>query len=407
MEKLDLVIIGGGLVGGSLASALGGAGLRVCLVEAVPPTAANQPSYDERVIALSWGSRLILEGIGLWSEIAPGAEPILKVNVSDRGHFGFSSLDCREEGVDALGYVAPARLIGRAIQSGLNGVEVLCPARMVGFRVQPQWVDLEISSGGESRFLRTRLLVAADGGDSCIRKRLGLKVSERRYGHDALITTVTADRPKVGTAFERFTDTGPLAMLPMSADRYSVVWTARETETKSLLALNDDAFQKRLQERFGYRLGRLSRPGRRVAYPLNLLLVRDPVRPRLVLIGNAAHTLHPVAGQGFNLGLRDVAALAQVVADAVRDDRDPGGGRALDAYRRLRRGDQASAAMATDGLARLFVNPWLPLRLARDMGMLGLDLAPGLRHLLARRFMGLSGKLPRLARGLPLVSVHD
>jgi 2-octaprenyl-6-methoxyphenol hydroxylase len=144
-----------------------------------------------------------------------------------------------------------------------------------------------------------------------------------------------------------------------------------------------------------------------VAYPLKLLLARDPVRPRLVLIGNAAHTLHPVAGQGFNLGLRDVAALAQVVADAARDDGDPGGERALDAYRRLRRGDQASAAMVTDGLARLFVNPWLPLRLARDLGMVGLDLAPGVRHLLATRFMGVGGKLPRLARGLSLESAHE
>lgn len=407
MDQYDLVIVGGGLVGGSLACAVRGAGLRVCVVEAVPPASADQPSYDERAIALSWGSRLILEGIGLWPDIAPGAEPLRHIHISDRGHFGFSRLDCRDAGVDALGYVAPARLMGCAIHDGLSGVELLCPARLVGFHVHPDWADLEVVCGGESRLIRTRLLVAADGGNSAIRRRLGFSIRERGYGHDALITTVTPDRPRPETAFERFTETGPLALLPMTQGRYSVVWTARETETADLLALSDEAFLERLQARFGYRLGRFSHLGRRIAYPLKLLLTRDPVRPRLVLIGNAAHTLHPVAGQGFNLGLRDVAALAQVVSDAVRAGGDPGGSLTLDAYRRLRGNDQASVAAATDALARLFVNPWLPLRLGRDLGMLGLDLAPGLRHLVAKRFMGIGGKLPRLCRGLPLVPSHE
>jgi 2-octaprenyl-6-methoxyphenol hydroxylase len=398
----DLAIIGGGLVGGSLACALGGAGLRVCLVEAVPPAAQAQPSYDERVIALSWGSRLILEGIGLWARIAPEAEPIRRVHVSDRGHFGFARLEHRDEGLAALGYVAPARAIGRAVRAGLAGVDLLCPARLVGFRIQRDRVDLEVTAGGESRLLSAALLVAADGGDSAIRRRLGFATVERRYRHTAIIGTVTPDRPQPGTAFERFTDTGPLALLPMTEGRYSVVWTAREEEADAILALGEEAFLARLQERFGYRLGRLARPGGRFAYPLRLVLTRDPVRPRLVLIGNAAHTLHPVAGQGFNLGLRDVAALAQVATDAARSGADAGAQGALEAYRRLRGRDQVSVGAATDLLARLFVNPWLPLRLSRDMGLVGLDLLPGLRHLFARRFMGLTGNAPRLARGLPL-----
>jgi 2-octaprenyl-6-methoxyphenol hydroxylase len=407
LERYDLVIVGGGLVGGSLACALGGAGLRVCVVEAVPLASAEQPSYDERVIALSWGSRLILEGIGLWPAIASGVSPIHRIHVSDRGHFGFAHLDCREEGVEALGYVAPARLLGRAIQGGLAGVDLLCPARLVGLHVRPDQVDVEVALQGESRLLSTRLLVAADGGDSAIRRRLGLAVRERSYGHDALITTVTPDRPQPGVAFERFTDTGPLAMLPMTEGRYSVVWTASEDESAGLLAMDDAAFLARLQERFGYRLGRLGKLGRRVAYRLKLMLTRDPVRERLVLIGNAAHTLHPVAGQGFNLGLRDVAALAQVVADAVRGGADPGGPSALGDYRRLRGRDQEGSAAATDALARLFVNPWAPLRLARDLGMIGFDLLPGARRPFARRFMGLGGGgLPRLARGLPLGEVR-
>jgi 2-octaprenyl-6-methoxyphenol hydroxylase len=402
LDTYDLIVVGGGLVGGSLACALGAAGLRVCLVEAVAPDADAQPSYDDRVIALSWGSRLILEGIGLWPRIEAGVAPIRQVHVSDRGHFGFARLDHRDEGVEALGYVAPARILGQVIRSGLGSVDVLCPARLVGFLIQPDRVDVEVVLGGASRLLRGRLLVAADGGESAIRKRLSFPARERSYGYDAIITTVTPERPRPGVAFERFTDTGPLALLPMTEGRYSVVWTARESDRESLLALSDEAFIARLQDRFGYRLGRLSRPAARQAYPLKLMLTRDPVRERLVLIGNAAHTLHPVAGQGFNLGLRDVATLAEVVVDARSADGDPGGRQALDRYRRQRGRDHAVAASATDALARLFVNPWLPLRVGRNLGMVGLDVLPGLRHLLVRRFMGMGGHLPRLARGLPL-----
>jgi len=414
MNDYDLVIVGGGLVGGSLACALSGSGLKVCSIEAVAADAASQPSYDERVIALAWGSRRILEGIGLWGQIAPGAEAIHQIHISERGGFGFAHLDRAEQGVEALGYVAPARLLGTAIRGslgegagpGVGGLTLLCPARLLGLRMQSDGVDLEVSVAGASRTLRARLLVAADGGDSFVRRRLGLAVRERPYGHDAVITTVTPDRPRPNTAYERFTDTGPLAMLPMTEGRWSVVWTAREADTQTLLRLSDAAFLARLQDRFGYRLGGLTRLGRRVSYPLRQVMAREPVGDRLVLIGNAAHTLHPVAGQGFNLGLRDVAALAEVLADAARAGSDPGGTAVLDAYRRQRGRDQADAALVTDALARLFVNPWGPLRFARDLGLVGLDLVPGARRLLARRFMGIStdagGRQPRLSRGLSL-----
>ncbi len=414
MNDYDLVIVGGGLVGGSLACALRGSGLKVCSIEAVAADAASQPSYDERVIALAWGSRRILEGIGLWGKIAPGAEAIHQIHISERGGFGFAHLDRAEQGVEALGYVAPARLLGTAIRRalgegagpGVGGVTLLCPARLLGLRMQSDGVDLEVSVAGAARTLRARLLVAADGGDSFVRRRLGLSVRERPYGHDAVITTVTPDRPRPNTAYERFTDTGPLAMLPMSEGRWSVVWTAREADTQTLLRLSDAAFLARLQDRFGYRLGGLTRLGRRVSYPLRQVMAREPVGDRLVLIGNAAHTLHPVAGQGFNLGLRDVAALAEVLVGAAQAGSDPGVTAVLDAYRRQRGRDQADAALVTDALARIFVNPWGPLRLARDLGLVGLDLVPGARRLLARRFMGIStdagGRQPRLSRGLSL-----
>ncbi|SDW90798.1 2-octaprenyl-6-methoxyphenyl hydroxylase [Thiocapsa roseopersicina] len=405
MHEYDLVIIGGGLVGGSLACALSGCGLRIAVVEAVPAAAEHQPSYDERVIALSWGSRRILEAIGVWPEIAPDAEPIRQVHVSDRGHCGFTRLGPDDAGVEALGYVASARVMGAAIRTALAlspDVELLCPARLSEHRVVADRVELEVQHGDERLRLTTPLLVAADGGDSAVRRKLDLETRDERYEQDAVITTVSPDRPRTGVAFERFTDTGPLALLPMTGGRYSVVWTCRRDETSVLLALSDEAFLARLQERFGYRLGRFLQVGPRRAYPLKLVLTRNPVQPRVVLIGNAAHTLHPVAGQGFNLGLRDVAALAEVIAQSVRAGADLGGPAALSDYRDWRGSDQPSTARLTDLLARVFVNPWSPLRLARNAAMLGLDLIPPARHRVAQRFMGVGGRLPRLACGVPL-----
>jgi 2-octaprenyl-6-methoxyphenol hydroxylase len=405
MHEYDLVIIGGGLVGGSLACALSGCGLRIAVVEAVPAAAAHQPSYDERVIALSWGSRRILEAIGLWPDIAPEAEPIRQVHVSDRGHCGFTRLGPEDAGVEALGYVASARAMGAAIRSALAlspDVELLCPARLLDHRVVADGVELEVQSGGERLRLRAALLVAADGGDSAVRGRLDLETRDERYAQDAVITTVSPDRPRTGVAFERFTDTGPLALLPMTGGRYSVVWTCHRDETSELLGLSDDAFLARLQTRFGYRLGSFLQVAPRRAYPLKMVLTRNPVQPRIVLIGNAAHTLHPVAGQGFNLGLRDVAALAEVVSRSVRAGADLGGPAALSDYRGWRGSDQPSTARLTDLLARVFVNPWAPLRLARTAAMLGLDLIPSARHRVAQRFMGVGGRLPRLACGVPL-----
>jgi 2-octaprenyl-6-methoxyphenol hydroxylase len=260
-------------------------------------------------------------------------------------------------------------------------------------------VSLEAQVDGKPRLLQARLLVAADGGDSRIRQRLGFSLREWSYGHTAVISTVTPDRPQSGQAFERFTDTGPLAMLPLTGGRYSTVWTVRDETAAHLLTLSHRDFLDGLQECFGYRMGRLERLGRRVAYPLRLLQVKQPVHRRLVLIGNAAHTIHPVAGQGFNLGIRDAAGLADVlkaVADRGGDSGDPSH---LQRYAEWRRRDQSSVALITDALARVFSNPLAPVRLARNLGLLGLDLAPGLKHLAARQFMGLRGHQLPLSRG--------
>ncbi|RNE93968.1 2-octaprenyl-6-methoxyphenyl hydroxylase [Marichromatium sp. AB32] len=408
MHEYDVVIVGGGLVGGALACALAPTGLRIALVEAVAPETMRQPSYDERVIALSLGSQRILQGIGLWPRIAAEAEPIRRVHVSDRGHCGFTRLDHAELGVEALGQVAPARVMGHAIRTRLatlNTLTTLCPARLCNHRLEGDRVTLDLHCQGRDLQLGTRLLVAADGGDSAIRARLGLGTQGHAYGQDAIITTVTADHASPGTAYERFTESGPLALLPMTEGRYSVVWTCREDETAELLALSDADFIALLQARFGHRLGRLERPSARQAYPLRLALTREPVQQRVVLIGNAAHTLHPVAGQGFNLGLRDVAALAEVLAEPA-GRADPGDPETLAAYRRWRGGDQLVTGLVTDLLARVFVNPLRPVLGLRAAAMLGIDLLPGARQRVARRFMGLEGTQPRLACGLPLRTSH-
>ncbi|WPL15445.1 2-octaprenyl-6-methoxyphenol hydroxylase [Thiorhodovibrio winogradskyi] len=406
----DLVIVGGGLVGGSLACALRDTGLRIAIIEKVPASAAIQPSYDERVIALSHGSRRIFTGMGLWSAIAPEAEPIRRIHISDRGHAGFAHLSAEEEGVDSLGEVVPARAMGAAIEQALAEhprIDWLRPGRIVALNLNAEQARLEVMLPDGHRSLSASLVVAADGGDSSLRERLGIPLRDRDYGQQAIISTVLAEQAPArtrGTAFERFTRSGPLAMLPMTQGRYSVVWTAWEREAPGILALDDQAFVARLQQRFGQRLGRLTQPARRFAYPLRLRLARQITRERFALIGNAAHTLHPVAGQGFNLGLRDVAELTDLLVEAQSTAADPGGVALLKAYQRRRRADHLATAGLTDGLVRLFGLPCPHAQLGRNLGLVGLDLLPPLRHRLARRFMGLEGRLPRLARGLPPVS---
>jgi len=401
----DLLVVGGGLVGASLARALAGTGLRLAVLEAVAADAPHPPGYDDRVIALAWGSRVILEALGCWSTLALDAEPIERIHISDRGHFGCARLDRREHGLPALGYVAPAQAIGRALRTGSADppdLDWLCPARLQDFRIEPGRVMAQVEVAGQERMLGARLLVAADGADSPVRRRLDLPLQHWRYDQSAVIANLTPGIPHQGVAYERFTDTGPLALLPMTEGRCALVWTQRDAVLPETLALDDDAFLGRLQDRFGFRLGRLQRVGRRSAYPLQLLRAQELVRPRLALIGNAAHTLHPIAGQGFNLGIRDVAALAEVLVAAAAAGKDPGALEVLQGYQRNRRRDHRTVLLATDALARVFTSPLAPVRVLRDLGMLGVDLIPGARHLLARQAMGLRGRLPRLARGLSL-----
>ena len=401
----DVLIIGGGLVGASLACALGNLPLRIGVIEAFPFGSATQPSYDDRSVALAYGSRRIFEGIGLWPSLTKDATPIHKIHVSDRGHFGVVRLDATTAGQEALGYVIENRHLGKVLTetlSGLANVEMLCPAQLQAIEIN-EMASAVVKQGDSTRTLTARLIVGADGGQSVVRKCTGIKVISRDYGQSAVIANVTPGNFHHYIAYERFTKQGPLAMLPMSTDRCALVWTMDRENSSSVLEMSDDMFLARLQQYFGFRLGRLVKAGKRHVYPLTLVRAREHVRHRLVLIGNAAHTLHPVAGQGFNLGLRDVAVLAQVLTEGLIKEDDPGTLAVLDRYQHWRRRDQAGVAAFTDSVVRIFSNSFSPLVVARNLGLVALDVVPPLKTGLLRHTMGLAGKLPRLARGL---SVH-
>jgi len=400
----DVVIAGGGMVGASLGCALAPLGLRVAMVESAEPKRGNPPTYDDRAIALAYGTRTILEAIGVWQYLREQATAIERIHVSDRGRFGFAHLDCREEAVPALGYVVLARELGEALYRTLDdtGVTRLAPASVQGLDQDDESVTLHLATADGNASLRAGLLAAADGTRSGIRDALGIATEHRSYGQSAVITNVTPHKAHQGVAFERFTEAGPLALLPMTENRCGVVWTWPDAESETPLAWDDATFLAELQAAFGYRLGRFERVGARYRYPLQLLMAKEAVRGRTVLIGNAMHTLHPIAGQGFNLGIRDAAVLADVIQSSIDQDIDPGASATLAQYDHWRRDDQQGLARITDSLARLFGNPLPPVRLGRNLGMVLTDLIPGLRHAIARRAMGLNGRLPRLARGLPL-----
>jgi len=402
----DVLIVGGGMVGASLAVALRSLPLKVGLIEAVEFESSDQPSYDDRTVALSYGSKRIFETLGVWSRIeASGATPIHRIHISDRGRFGFARLSHVDAGVDALGWVVENRALGRALKdalAGCPGLAFFCPAVMDSVEYGADSAQVRIRRGEQLETLTARLVVAADGGRSLVREQAGIETRRRDYHQTALVTNVTPERPHANVAYERFTDSGPLALLPMRDNRCAVVWSLSPERAEAMLQLEGVAFLAALQERFGQRLGRFLKAGHRAAYPLARTEVMETIRHRLALIGNAAHTVHPVAGQGFNLGLRDVATLAQVLSEAQRAGQDPGDLAVLQRYAQWRRRDVWATSSFTNGLVRIFSNDLPPLSIARNLGLVTVDLFPPAKRALLRLSMGLAGRLPRLARGLPL-----
>jgi 2-octaprenyl-6-methoxyphenol hydroxylase len=402
----DIVIVGGGMVGASLAGALLGSGLRVAIVEAALLGSDFQPSFNDRTVALAYGSRRILESIGVWGDLElVGATPIEHIHVSHRGFFGTTRLHAADLELPALGYVVENRALGSVLWKRLAdapGITWFCPATVSDIRIDDTTAVVSVKQGGEVRTLHTRLVVGADGTHSAVRKLLDIPAERTDYEQSAVVATVAAGLPHGNTAYERFTDTGPLAALPMRDNRCAIVWSARAHEADAILGWSDEEFVSRLQDRFGDRLGRFSKPGARGRYPLAMTRVPQQARARMVLIGNAAHTVHPVAGQGFNLGLRDVAALAEIVTASSRQGDDIGDVSLSRRYLDWRRRDTQVTEFFTDSLIKIFSNASPVFAMTRGLGLVAVDLLLPAKRRLLRITSGLAGRLPRLARGLSL-----
>jgi 2-octaprenyl-6-methoxyphenol hydroxylase len=406
-EKFDIIVVGGGLAGGLAALALAGARFSVALVDAEAPQAMQDDRFDGRTTAIAYASARVFRRLGLWAAVEAEAEPIRDILVSDGrraapGRKGAVSsfhlhFDSRELGDDEpLGFIVENRLLRRAIYEAIaraSRITLLAPARRIGtdFGAASARVTLQ---GGEE--IAATLVVAADGRHSPLRAEVAIKTHQWSYAQTGIVATVAHERPHEGVAQELFLPSGPFAILPMTGERSNLVWTEAKTAAPAYLALDDEGFLAAIRARFGDYLGALSLAGPRWSYPLAFHLAQSYIAPRLALIGDAAHAIHPIAGQGYNLGVKDVAALVETLEGDRDVGLDFGSLATLNNYQRWRRFDSATLAFGTDALNRLFSNDLAPLRLARDVGMGAVNAVAPLRRMFMKHAGADLGRLPAL-----------
>jgi 2-octaprenyl-6-methoxyphenol hydroxylase len=410
LERCDVVIAGGGTAGLALACALADAlaSARIAVVDRGPLTPAAAPD-GPRAFALSAGAKRMLSVLGVWPVLAPHAEPVTAVDITDSSLTDafrpvLVSCDNTVDGGEPATYIVEqGRLREALLAAAANraSLKLLGGARAVGLEADEHGVNVEIAGHAVPNGLRAALAVAADGRTSPLRQAAGIGIVRWSYQQIGIVTTVRLQQPHKGRAVQHFLPSGPFAILPLRGDRASITWTEDRARAREILALEDAGFLAEVEKRFGYRLGGLSLAGARASWHLDMHLARALVADRLALVGDAAHGVHPIAGQGLNLGLRDVAALTEVVADAARLGLDIGSLAVLERYERWRRLDSALSAATFDALNRLFSNDWTLLRSARDFGLGLVERMPGLKQYFVAEAAGLTGEVPRLLRGEP------
>ena len=401
-QRTEVAVGGAGFAGLALAIALRQALGDPFAVTVIDPTLAHAQSKDPRASAIAAAARRLFEAIDVWDAVAPNAQPILDMVVTDsklddavRPTFLTFGGDV-EEGEPFAHMVENRHLVDALATKARDlGVDLRAGA-VAGFENAGNGVDVSLADG---EVISARLLVGADGAHSLIRERAGIANHGWSYDQSAIVTTVAHEREHNGRADEHFLPAGPFAILPLTGKRCSIVWTENTREAQRIVALPDDEFHKELEKRFGLQLGELNVIGPRRAFPLGLFTARTFIGERLALIGDAAHIIHPIAGQGLNMGLRDVAALAEAIADAARLGLDPGGPDVLERYQRWRRFDTMTMGIATDGLNRLFSNHSDVLRLARDIGLGLVERMPALKRMFIREAAGFTGDVPKLLKG--------
>jgi len=395
----DVLVIGGGLVGGVAAAALEAAGLSATVVDREAPSATLDAGFDGRASAIAAASQRALAVLGLWKDMADDACAIHDIRVSEGDSLLFLHYDHRELASGPFGYLVENRAIRQAIAGqmpSLAGVRHLAPARPATLRRHPHGVVAELADG---RQVTARLAIGADGRASWTRQQAGIALTRWTYGQSAIVCAVAHERDHGHVAHERFLPGGPFAILPLNGNRSSLVWVEPTATAAAIMALDEAAFLAELADRFGDFLGRIEVVSRRWCHPLSLQFARSTVAPRLALVGDAAHAMHPIAGQGLNMGIRDVAALVDVLAEAARLGLDVGSSTVLERYEQWRRFDSHLMLAATDGLNRLFSTDIAPLKVARDLGLAAVNRMTPLKRAFVRQAMGLAGELPSLLRG--------
>lgn len=400
LARFDVVIVGGGLVGSSLAIALSGSGWSVCLIEQQAPSLAP-PGFDERNLALSRSSLLALLRLQVLPHLSTPAEPIRRIDVSRAGDFGRVQLRAEEHPVDQFGAVVVARELGEALRRRLKAcsdITLRSPAQVISAQRETQSIRVQVQGQQQSCTIQARLLLAADGSDSPLRQAMGIAETTHDYHQHLFVSVLQAARAHQQCAWERFTEHGPVALLPMAQGRYGSVMTVPSDDVEAITALSDQDYLACFQQRFGWRAGRFLRAGKRSAYPMRMRVAERLTAARFALLGNAGQTLHPIGAQGFNLGLRDALWMAQLLSDQRAGDveADPGDAGLLQRYAAARAQDRQRTLDFSDGMARLFVRQAWPVRLLRSAGLSLLGLSSEAKRHLATQAMGLAGPLPAI-----------